>query len=119
MPEARQKGLPEGPDLQSCQMLPQADMAAEAKTKIDVTNAFIDQCVAELEAGALDPAKAAMVKWWASQVQCEIADECLQLFGGYGYMDEYPISRLFADARVQKIYGGANEMMKELIARSM
>ena len=92
---------------------------AEAKTKIDVANAFIDECVAELETGALDPARAAMVKWWASQVQCEIADECLQLFGGYGYMDEYPISRLFADARVQKIYGGANEVMKELIARAM
>ena len=60
-----------------------------------------------------------MAKWWGSQMQTEVADECLQLFGVYGYMAEYPIARAFADARVQKIYGGANEVMKELIARSL
>ena len=60
-----------------------------------------------------------MVKWWCAQKQNEVIDECLQLFGGYGYMDEFPISRMYADARVQKIYGGTNEIMKELIARSL
>jgi acyl-CoA dehydrogenase len=60
-----------------------------------------------------------MAKWWSSQMQCEVVDECLQLFGGYGYMLEYPIARAYADARVQKIYGGTNEIMKELIARSL
>jgi acyl-CoA dehydrogenase len=60
-----------------------------------------------------------MAKWWSSQMQCEVIDECLQLFGGYGYMLEYPIARAYADARVQKIYGGTNEIMKELIARSL
>jgi acyl-CoA dehydrogenase len=60
-----------------------------------------------------------MAKWWSSQMQCEVIDECLQLFGGYGYMLEYPIARAYADARVQKIYGGTNEQLKELIARSL
>ena len=60
-----------------------------------------------------------MAKWWSSQKQCEVVDECLQLFGGYGYMWEYPIARLYADSRVQKIYGGTNEIMKELIARGL
>ena len=60
-----------------------------------------------------------MAKWWCTQKQCEIVDECLQFFGGYGYMLEYPIARLYADARVQKIYGGTNEIMKELIARGL
>ena len=67
--------------------------------------------------GALDAETASMAKWWCTQKQCEIVDECLQFFGGYGYMLEYPIARLYADARVQKIYGGTNEIMKELIAR--
>ncbi|MEZ5450200.1 MAG: acyl-CoA dehydrogenase family protein [Thiolinea sp.] len=60
-----------------------------------------------------------MAKWWCTQMQCEAVDECLQLFGGYGYMLEYPIAQMYADARVQKIYGGTNEIMKELIARSL
>ncbi len=92
---------------------------AEAKTKLEVTRAFIDQCVEKLVRGDLDAATGSMAKWWGSQIQCEIADECLQLHGGYGYMMEYPIARAYADARVQKIYGGANEIQKELIARSM
>jgi acyl-CoA dehydrogenase len=60
-----------------------------------------------------------MAKWWCTEQQCKVVDECLQLFGGYGYMVEYPIARLYADARVQRIYGGANEVMRDLIARSL
>lgn len=92
---------------------------AEAATKIELLSAFLDNCLAELEAGVLTPEKAAMAKYWGSQAQCDIVDECLQLFGGYGYMSEYMISELYADARVQKIYGGTNEIMKELIARGL
>jgi alkylation response protein AidB-like acyl-CoA dehydrogenase len=92
---------------------------AEAKTKLEVTRSFIHDCVARLDAGQLDAATASMAKWWATQMQNEIADACLQLFGGYGYMSEYPIANAFVDARVQKIYGGTNEIMKELIARAM
>ena len=92
---------------------------AEAKTKVEVTRSFINDCMVKLEAGTLDAATGSMAKWWGAQVQNEIADECLQLHGGYGFMDEYPISQIYADARVQKIYGGTNEIMKELIARSL
>lgn len=92
---------------------------AEAKTSYEVTRAFVNECVVKLDAGTLDAATASMAKWWASQQQNEIADECLQLFGGYGFMMEYPIANSFADARVQKIYGGSNEIMKELVARSL
>ena len=92
---------------------------AEIKTKIEVTRSFINDAITRLEAGTLDAATASMAKWWGSQMQCEVIDECLQLHGGYGYMMEYPIARLYTDARVQKIYGGTNEIMKELIARSM
>jgi len=67
----------------------------------------------------LDAATASMAKYWGSQTQNEVVHECLQLFGGYGYMMEYPIARLYADSRVQMIYGGTNEIMKELIARSL
>ncbi|WP_127114578.1 acyl-CoA dehydrogenase family protein [Shimia sediminis] len=92
---------------------------AEAATKIELLAAFLDQCLAELDQGLLTPEKAAMAKWWGTQAQCDIIDECLQLHGGYGYMNEYLISELYTDARVQKIYGGTNEIMKELIARSL
>ena len=92
---------------------------AEIKTKIEVTRSFINDAISRLEAGTLDAATASMAKWWGSQMQCEVIDECLQLHGGYGYMMEYPIARLYTDARVQKIYGGTNEIIKELIARSM
>jgi alkylation response protein AidB-like acyl-CoA dehydrogenase len=67
----------------------------------------------------MDATTASMAKWWATEMQCQVVDECLQLFGGYGYMLEYPIARMYADSRVQKIYGGTNEIMKELIARSL
>jgi alkylation response protein AidB-like acyl-CoA dehydrogenase len=92
---------------------------AEMKTKVEVTRSFINDCIAKLIDGSIDPATASMAKYWGSQVQNEVLDECVQLHGGYGYMMEYPITRLFADARVQKIYGGTNEIMKELIARSL
>jgi alkylation response protein AidB-like acyl-CoA dehydrogenase len=92
---------------------------AECKTKLEVTRAFVDRCLEQNLEGKLDAATASMAKWWASQTQCEVMDECLQLHGGYGYMTEYPISRYYVDSRVQKIYGGTNEIMKELIARSL
>ncbi|WP_422048818.1 acyl-CoA dehydrogenase family protein [Shimia sp.] len=92
---------------------------AECATKIELLAAFCDQCLTELDTGQLTAEKAAMAKWWGTQTQCEIVDECLQLHGGYGYMSEYPISELYTDARVQKIYGGTNEIMKEVIARSL
>ncbi|MFV0301180.1 MAG: acyl-CoA dehydrogenase family protein, partial [Paracoccus sp. (in: a-proteobacteria)] len=85
---------------------------AEAATRIELLAAFLDRCLGELEAGRLTPERAAMAKWWGSQTQSDIADDCLQLHGGYGYMSEYLISELYTDARVQKIYGGTNEIMK-------
>ena len=69
--------------------------------------------------GGLDATTAAMAKWWLTEQQVTVIDRCLQLYGGYGYMREYPIARMYADARVQKIYGGANEIMKDLVARSL
>ncbi len=92
---------------------------AERKTEAMIARVFVDWCVERLVAGDLDTVTASMAKWWCSQKQVETADECLQLFGGYGYMQEYPISRMFIDARIQKIYGGTNEIMKVLIARSL
>ena len=92
---------------------------AEAKTKAEVFRSFVNECIFRLIKGKLDAATASMAKYWGSQIQNEIMDECLQLHGGYGYILDYPISRMYADARVQKIYGGSNEIMKELIARSI
>lgn len=92
---------------------------AECKTEALVARTFVDQCVLWLMDGKLDAATASMAKYWCTQKQCEIIDECLQLHGGAGYMDEYEISRMYADARVQKIYGGTNEIMKELIGRTL
>ncbi|WP_298852305.1 acyl-CoA dehydrogenase family protein [uncultured Ruegeria sp.] len=92
---------------------------AECKTKAEILRSFVNDCIGKLEAGELDAATASMAKYWGSEVQNEIMHECLQLFGGYGFMMEYPIARLYADARVQMIYGGTNEVMKELIARSL
>ncbi len=92
---------------------------AECKTEATVMRTFVDQCIAEHDRGKLSAEKVSMAKWWCSQKQCDIVDECLQLHGGYGYMWEYPIARLYADSRVQKIYGGTNEIMKELISRSL
>ncbi len=92
---------------------------AECKTKLEVTRSFVNDCVEKVIAGRLDAATASMAKWWSAQVQCEIADECLQLHGGYGYMMEYPIAQHYADSRAQQIYGGTREIMKELIARAL
>ena len=92
---------------------------AEVATKIMVGRAFIDRCVERLVAGTLDTATASMAKLWASEAQGEVLDELLQLHGGYGYMNEYLIARMYADARVQRIYGGTSEIMKEVIARAL
>jgi acyl-CoA dehydrogenase len=92
---------------------------AERKTEAMIARVFVDWCVERLVAGDLDAVTASMAKWWCTQKQVETVDECLQLHGGYGYMQEYPISQMFVDARIQKIYGGTNEVMKLLIARSL
>ncbi|MEO1426905.1 MAG: acyl-CoA dehydrogenase family protein, partial [Pseudomonadota bacterium] len=92
---------------------------AELKAKATMARVFVDYCTEQLLAGTLDPATGSMSKLLLSDLECEVMDECLQLFGGYGYMDEYPISRMYTDARVQRIYGGTNEIMKLLIARTM
>jgi len=92
---------------------------AEMETEYRVNQAFIDQCIGQYSAGELDTATASMAKYSATEMQFRVADGCLQLFGGYGYTSEYPISRAFTDARVQRIYGGASEIMKEVIARSL
>ena len=92
---------------------------AEIATQIKVGRAFIDRCVEDLVAGKLDTATASMAKLWGSEAQGRVIDECLQLFGGYGFMSEYMVARMYADARVQRIYGGTNEIMKEVIARAL
>jgi acyl-CoA dehydrogenase len=92
---------------------------AECKTEATVAKVFVEHCTELLLKGELDAATASMSKYWVSDLQCKIIDECLQLHGGWGYMDEYPIAQMYADARVQRIYGGANEVMKLLIARTL
>ncbi|EHP42739.1 acyl-CoA dehydrogenase domain-containing protein [Cupriavidus basilensis OR16] len=92
---------------------------AECATLAHVVRSFVNDCIQRLLDGTLDDTAAYMAKWWCTEQQGKVTDECLQLFGGYGYMMEYPIARLYADARVQRIYGGANEIMKELIARKL
>jgi len=92
---------------------------AEVATQIMVGRAFIDRCIEQIVAGTLDTATASMAKLWGSETQGRVLDELLQLFGGYGYMNEYLIARMYADARVQRIYGGTSEIMKEVIARAL
>lgn len=92
---------------------------AERYTEAKLARVFVDDCAMKLAEGKLDNASAAMAKWWTTQKQCEIVDECLQFFGGYGFMMEYPIAKMYADSRIQKIYGGSNEIMKLLIAREI
>ncbi|SHG91842.1 long-chain-acyl-CoA dehydrogenase [Marivita hallyeonensis] len=92
---------------------------AECKTKTTVARAFLDDCMVEHLQGKLTVEKAAMAKYWLSDTQGEVLDECVQLHGGYGYMLEYAVAEMWADARVQRIYGGTNEIMKELIARTL
>ena len=92
---------------------------AELQTEVQVARVFVDKCCELLLQKKLDTATASMAKYWCTDLQCKVMDECVQLFGGYGYMWEYPITRAYADARVQRIYGGTNEIMKEVITRSM
>lgn len=92
---------------------------AEVKTKTAVSRAFLDECISEHLRGELTVDKAAMQKYWLTDTQGEVLDACLQLHGGYGFMQEYAVGEMWADARVQRIYGGTNEIMKELIARSL
>ncbi|CAN5397256.1 acyl-CoA dehydrogenase family protein [soil metagenome] len=92
---------------------------AEVKTKLTVARVFVDHCIGLHLKGQLDAVTASMAKYWVTDVQGEVIDEMLQLHGGYGYMNEYPIAQLYKDARVQRIYGGTNEIMKVLIARSL
>jgi alkylation response protein AidB-like acyl-CoA dehydrogenase len=92
---------------------------AEVRGEVDVARAYIDRCTQALDAGELTPEDAATAKWWCTDLQGRAIDRCLQLFGGYGYMSEYPIARAYADARVTRIYGGANEIMKEIVGRSL
>ena len=92
---------------------------AEMKTEIEIGRVFVDRCIEELNAGDLTPETAAMAKWWTTDLQKRVLDQCVQLHGGYGYMLEYPIARAYLDARVTSIYAGTNEIMKELIGRSM
>jgi acyl-CoA dehydrogenase len=92
---------------------------AEAKTEAFVARVFIDRCIQDVIAGRMETVQASMAKYWITDLQCKIVDQCVQLFGGYGYMLEYPIAQMYLDARVQRIYGGANEIMKEIVARSL
>ena len=92
---------------------------AEVATEVEIGQSFIDRCVVALNAGELTAEDAAMAKWWSTELQKRAVDRCLQLFGGYGYMTEYPIARAYADARVTTIYGGTTEIMKEIVGRSL
>jgi alkylation response protein AidB-like acyl-CoA dehydrogenase len=92
---------------------------ADLATQIEVGTAFVDNCIEDFLRGALPPERAAMAKWWCTELQQRVADRGLQLHGGYGYMSEFPIARAFADARVTSIYGGTTEIMKEIIGRSL
>jgi len=92
---------------------------AELQTQVQVARVFVDKCCELITRDQLDTQTASMAKYWTTDLQCKVMDECVQLFGGYGYMWEYPITRAYADARVQRIYGGTNEIMKEVIARAM
>ena len=92
---------------------------AEVATELDVARTYLDDCIAAHLAGELTAVRAAKLKWWTTDVQFRTAHRCLQLYGGYGYMREYPVSRAFVDARIQSIYGGTNEIMKTIIAKDL
>jgi len=92
---------------------------AELKSELQIAQVFVDRCMELVLDDGLDATTAAMAKYWCTDLQCKVVDECLQFFGGYGYMHEYPISRAWVDARAQKIYGGTNEIMKDIISRSL
>jgi alkylation response protein AidB-like acyl-CoA dehydrogenase len=92
---------------------------AEIKTEVQLARVFVDRCTELVLEASLDVETAAMAKYWTTDLQCKVIDECVQFHGGYGYMRDYPIARAYADARAQRIYGGANEIMKELISRTL
>ncbi|MGB6246641.1 MULTISPECIES: acyl-CoA dehydrogenase family protein [Gordonia] len=92
---------------------------AELATELDLARTFLDDCLAEHVPGELTAARAAKLKWWTTELQVRVADRCLQLHGGYGYMREYPVSRAFVDARIQTIYGGTTEIMKTIVAKDL
>jgi alkylation response protein AidB-like acyl-CoA dehydrogenase len=92
---------------------------AEMKTEIEIGRTFVDECILRHNRGELSVEQAAMAKWWTTDLQVRVIDQCLQLHGGYGYMLEYPIAKAYIDSRAQKIYGGSNEIMKEIIGRAM
>jgi len=92
---------------------------AECKTEAHISRVFLDNCIERFIAGKLDGVTAAMAKYWLTDTECRIVDECVQLHGGYGYMAEYPIARMWADSRVERIYAGTNEIMKEVIGWSL
>ncbi|MGH3465626.1 MAG: acyl-CoA dehydrogenase family protein [Kribbellaceae bacterium] len=92
---------------------------AELATETQIARVFVDRCIEELNAGTLTVSEAAMAKWWTTELQKKVADRCLQLHGGYGYMTEYPIAKAYLDTRIQTIYGGTTEIMKEIIGRSL
>ena len=92
---------------------------AELQTEVQVARVFVDRCIELLMQRKLDTATASMAKYWCSDLQCKVLDECVQLHGGYGYMLEYPIARAFIDNRASRIYGGTNEIMKEVISRAL
>jgi acyl-CoA dehydrogenase len=94
-------------------------MLAEMKTELEVARAYVDRCLVAANEGELTAAEAAGAKFWATELQNRVIDTCLQLHGGYGYMEEFPIARLWRDARVQRIYGGTNEIMREIVGRSL
>ena len=92
---------------------------AEMQTEVEIGQVFVEDCIVRHNAGQLSAERAAMAKWWATDMQGRVVDQCVQLHGGYGYMREYPIARAYVDARAQRIYGGTNEIMKRIIARSL
>jgi acyl-CoA dehydrogenase len=92
---------------------------AQCKTEAQIGRVFIDNCIVRFIAGQLDPVTSAMAKYWLTECQCRIVDECVQLHGGYGYMSEYPIAQMWMDSRVQRIYAGSNEILQELIGWSL
>lgn len=101
-------------DLQNTRM-----KLAECQTQVHIARIFVDHCIQMAADDKLDASTAAMCKWWNTELQNKVIDECVQLHGGYGYMTEYPIAKMWADARIQRIYGGATEIQKEIVARFM
>jgi alkylation response protein AidB-like acyl-CoA dehydrogenase len=88
-------------------------------TELEFVEVYLDKALAEHDAGRFTVVDAAMMKWWTTELQKRVVDRCLQLHGGYGYMSEYPVAKYFIDARIQTIYGGTTEIMKEIIGRSL